>query len=249
MSTIGSTALDPDILKEWSEDLQQLAFLHGSELTSEVITVLRDVNFPSNLAFPLQREESKQALLLLAQGLQALPDPITTDALDVLAVDYADIYLNHTLGASPYESVWIDEDHLALQEPTFQVRAFYKRFHLKAKDWRLRSEDHITSELEFMAHLLSEGPLHMEALEQFMDRHLLRWLPEFSARVALRASTDFFMGLGLVTACYAEELRALLEEIHGTTRPSKAEIDALMKPARLVQISKSQYVPGAEPSW
>ena len=42
---------------------------------------------------------------------------------DELAADFAAIYLTHGLSASPYESVWLDEEGLAMQGPMFQTLA------------------------------------------------------------------------------------------------------------------------------
>lgn len=238
-----------EILKVWAEDLAQIAYLHAAEPTAELLKSLREIDFPCNLGIALKLPESLTALDLFHDGLKVLPNPADAATLDELAVDFADIYLNHTIGASPLESVWIDEDRLALQEPTFQVRAFYRRHLLKAKNWRLRSDDHLVSELEFVAHLLNSGMSEVDELGRFLDQHLLRWLPDFAVRVAQRASTDFFRGLSVLTAAYVEELRAYLEELSGVKRPDKKSIDQLMKPPHLVKIGSSKYVPGAEPSW
>ena len=67
--------------------------------------------------------------------LPAVPDAKT---LDDLAADYAAIYLNNSLGASPYESVWLDDDHLACQRPMFELREIYAEAGFKAVDWRSR---------------------------------------------------------------------------------------------------------------
>jgi len=44
-----------------------------------------------------------------------------------LAADFAAIYLNHSIQASPCESVWLDEEGLMRQQPMFKVNAIKLR--------------------------------------------------------------------------------------------------------------------------
>ena len=46
---------------------------------------------------------------------------------DDLDADFAGIYLTHALRASPCESVWLDEENLMMQGPSFAVRDCYRR--------------------------------------------------------------------------------------------------------------------------
>ncbi len=260
MSLASRVSEASELLDAFSEDLFDLAYLHQSEPTKQSLEMLRELKFPLNMAVSLQSECAKEAVYAISRGLENLPKDISQDVLDVMAADFADIYLNYTFGASPCESVWIDEDNLALQEPTFQVRAFYRQFAVKAANWRLRADDHLVSELEFVATLLGSKSANKtidalssferaEAAARFLDEHLLRWIPLFSKKVEKRAATQLFAGLAALTAAYLEELRVYLEGYLNVPRPTKEEIDRRMRPGPLVTIGSSKFVPGVSPSW
>lgn len=233
----------------FSEDLYQLSYLHSKEPTAELINELRKIEFPFSLGIVLSSTDGKKAKERMKEGLLKLPHELSQSVLDVFAVDYADIYLSNTFGASPQESVWIDDDNLRLQEPTFQVRSFYKAHDLKVSDWRSRSDDHLVSELDFIAFLLEKGGTdNLRHAAQFLDEHLLRWAPKFCEVISRRSATVFFSALAQITSVYLEELRTFLEIISGHKRPSKAEIEAKMKPDRLISIGAPKFVPGAGPT-
>jgi TorA maturation chaperone TorD len=189
-----------------AEDLRALAWLHASERTPQVLAELYANGFPATLTLVppddawlrcMERALNALASTRCEDGDDALP----ASSADDLAADFAAIYLTHALRASPHESVWRDEDHLMLQEPTFAVRAFYRRHGLQATNWRQRADDHLVIELEFTALLLERGELKEAA--RFLKSHLLTWLPSFAARVGQRAATPFYAALaGLtLTAC------------------------------------------------
>jgi len=141
------------------------------------------------LRLRLVNEDSRAALFLLDEALRGLPAEIGGALLDDLAADYADIYLNYGLRAAPNESIWLDEDNLAMQAPMFEVRALYQRHGLQVPNWRQRADDHLVHELQFLAHLLEPqtGDTLGEAAA-FLDEHLLLWLPDFCGpgRAAVR---------------------------------------------------------------
>jgi TorA maturation chaperone TorD len=240
-----------------AEDLRLLAFLHDRELDGATLSALRSAVFPDNLALALEGEPARAALDLLRSALSQLEPDAGPETMDLLAVDYAAIYLNHTLRAAPNESVWIDEEELAMQAPMFEVRDWMARHGLTVENWRVRPEDHLVHELEFLACILESEPTG-EALEEaadFLDRHPLRWLPDFSRRVAARCETPFYAGLNALTGCYLDEARDLLAEITGTPRPTPEELQARIDAERPAEPTRGKaevplrYVPGASPSW
>jgi TorA maturation chaperone TorD len=148
--------------------------------------------------------------------------------------------------------VWIDEEGLVLQEPTFLVRQCYKRHGLAVHNWRKRPDDHLVVELHFIELLLARAQRpELEEIAQFMDEHLLRWLPNFAMRVSSRCETPFYAGAALLTLAYCEELRDVIAELLGKARPSAEEIEARPKPMRRVEVKpiSTPYFPGKSPSW
>ncbi len=136
------------------EDITLLTSLHDKELTKEMLLLLKDNNFPYTLGFALKNEENVEIFDLLKSGVNDIKDNDVDKFLDELAVDYASIYLNHSFSASPFESVWLDEEDLVMQAPMFEVRKYYDRFSLEVDDWRVRSDDHFICQLQFIAHLI-----------------------------------------------------------------------------------------------
>ena len=131
-----------------------LALLHDRELDAERIHALWQEGYEDFLGLHLVGEEGRKAITLLREGLTDIPAGLDTETLDRLAADFADIYLTHGVRASPCESVWLDEDGLAMQAPMFDVREWYRRYGLAVADWRQRSDDHLVHQLLFLAQLL-----------------------------------------------------------------------------------------------
>lgn len=235
-----------------TQDLLLLALLQDSELQADLLATLRQDCFDDFLGLRLVSEEGKEALALFRQGLTDLPKELTEQVLDILAAEYADIYLNNSFGAFPCESVWIDEEGLTMQEPMFQVREWYRRFGLEVEDWRKRTDDHLVNQLRFLAHMLDSdaGNADLSDAARFLDEHLLRWSHEFAGRVGGRCQTRFYSGLVTLAVAYLSELRDLLAEATGEPVPSAEEIDERMRPKVGVAADLlCPYVPGVAPSW
>ena len=234
-----------------TDDLQELAELHDREPDQALLAALLEVDFPNGLGMRLRSKRGLQAQTIMAEALAQLPAPVDEATLDLLAVDFAEIYLTHGLRASPYESVWLDDDHLARQEPMFQVRAYYRRHGLAAADWSERADDHIVLQLLFLRRLLQQpSPETIREAASFMDEHLLRWIDRFAERVTGRCATPYFAGVATLTAAYVDALRDLLAEILDEPRPSVEEMEARMQPEKPAPCgAPAPYVPGSGPGW
>ena len=235
-----------------SEDLLSLAVLHSKELERGLVQQLLEASFPAGMSIALGSDAGKEAVRLTRQGLVDLPGELDLDTMQILATEYADIYLNYNFRASPCESVWLDEDHLTMQEPMFRIRKVYERHGLAAQDWRQRPDDHLVHQLQFLSHLM--GPQapedHLREAARFMDEHILLWIDDFSERVAQRAATRFYAGLALLTAAYLDELRDLLAQVLDEPRPSAAETQEPQQSSDAVAVQPpAPYVPGSAPSW
>jgi anaerobic dimethyl sulfoxide reductase subunit B (iron-sulfur subunit) len=135
---------------------------------------------------------------------------------------------------------------------------------LAVPDWRLRPDDHLVFQLQFVAkrlerlatlteaenaHLAND---HWRSLATLLDHHLLRWLPDFSSRVSVRCDTEFYAALFLLTHVWCEQLRDLIALHLGESRPSKEEVDATLRPKHLDEVKAVpvQFMPGiGGPSW
>lgn len=231
-------------------DLDILALLHNAELDDAVIGRLAEAGFPEALGLTLEGSAAREALDLTRRAFAALERPLGPTVRDELAADYAAIYLTYAYQASPCESVWLDQENLGMQAPMFQVREFYRLFDRAAENWRMRPDDHLCLELQFLAALLRDA--HPEALPEaarFLDEHLLRWLPLFARRVTSRCATPVYAGAARLTEAYCEELRDLLAKLLGQPRPSPEEVEARMKPRPTASVQTLSYMPGVAPSW
>lgn len=235
-----------------AEDLRLLALLQDRELDRDLVMTLWNDCYEDFLGIRLVSDSGREAMKLFRLGLTDLPTELSEQTLDILAVEYADIFLSNSFSAFPCESVWIDDEGLAMQEPMFQIREWYKRFGVEVEDWRKRTDDHLVNQLQFLAHLLDAegGNGELSDVACFMDEHLLRWIHGFTERVSGRCKTRLYAGLMQLTAAYLAELRELLAEATSEPIPSAEEIDERMRPKVSVAVDMpGPYVPGATPSW
>ncbi|MCU7905995.1 MAG: molecular chaperone TorD family protein [Candidatus Thiodiazotropha sp. (ex Epidulcina cf. delphinae)] len=233
-----------------ADDMAMLVSLHDKEPDAELLQALRKESFPDGVGLKLIAERGRRAFDLMEHALAALPERIDEAMLDELAADFANIYLNYGIHASPEESVWIDDENLTCQDSMFQVRAWYEEHGLMAENWRIRPDDHLVLQIRFLAHLFSnaQSTVDLKQAGRFMDEHLLRWLGSFSERVATRCSTAYFAGIALLTDAYCEELRDLLATILEEPRPSQEEIDERMKVVRKPEEVPVSFMPGMGPA-
>lgn len=242
--------IDPVIREILSTDLRLLAALQDRELDADRAVGLASVPAAEWLGLELASEAAANGFQMLDAGIADLGDPVDPAALDRLAADYADIYLNYTFQASPNESVWLDKDHLERQEPMFDIRKWYAHYGLAVENWSCRTEDNLVLQLAFLAHLFEhEAPHAVADAAHFLDRHPLCWVPAFAMRVSRRCGTPFYGGLVLVTAAYLDELRDYLAEVLDLPRPEIVEADTGVAEAGSADENAATYFPGAGPGW
>lgn len=232
-----------------ADDLRALCVLHDREVTAEVLADLRASGFPHCLGLKLGSSAAQAASELWRAAFEAIPEDPDGLVLDELAVDYAAIYLNHTYRASPCESVWLDEDGLAMQAPMFAIRRWHERFGARVVDRRTRSEDHIAAQLSFVASLFDAEDATLKDCADFLDEHLLRWVGDFAQRVAHACGTPLYAGLAVLTAAYCEELRDVLSDDCGLARPSPEELAKRCAPPAEPPLPPPSRGPLTEPSW
>ncbi len=149
--------------------------------------------------------------------------------LKALRVDYTSLFM---LSGHPYEAALIDESGNLNSAATDRVTDFYRscgfdpgRESGGAKLTGLLAMDHLSVELEFLAHLAGEEEEAWRAGEtgraeealdraaRFMDAHLLRWMPLFTAAAEEDAETEFYRGLSKWTRECALEDRKPIEKV------------------------------------
>lgn len=177
---------------------QLLSSLYLIEVSAEVLDQLRQTpSLPSG----------KLADFIGGLSTQNLEE-MRTDA----AADYARLFLGMSAQpVAPYESVFTSPEHLLMQDARDEVLAVYRAEGFAYAGEDNLPEDHIGTELEFMALLCQK---QIDALEggntdevqrlsevqkTFVQDHLAVWLPEFCDQVEQRAQTLFYAGLAEIT--------------------------------------------------
>lgn len=256
--------IDKDTAIAWSEDAATLALLHGRELTPELLAGLKSLDFPGNFGMVPCAEKCEQVFAAMRELVASLPDVPDQAFMDDLAADYAAIYLTGALEASPFESFWLSDEHLLCQEAMFELRALYAADGLRVPDWRMRPDDHLVFQLQFLARRLVRASAQSaaddatsageqwRALAEFLDYHLLRWLPDFTRLVVQRCDTSFYAALALLTDAWCQQLRDVIALQLGEPRPSKEEIEAFLRPNSYAEVPAEpiRFMPGSGgPSW
>lgn len=256
--------IDRETALAWSEDMTTLALLHDRELTPGLLAALKVIGFPDNLGMVSRDDGGAQVFEAMRQTVAALPVFPDKAYTDNLAADFASIYLTGALDASPFESYWVSDEHLVCQEAMFDMRELYAADGLAVPDWRMRPDDHLVFQLQFVAKRLgrlaslSDADFTHQAddlwrsLATLLDHHLLRWLPDFATRVSVRCDTEFYAALFLLTHLWCEQLRDLIALHLGELRPSNEEIEAVLRPKHLDEVTPEpiQFMPGVGgPSW
>ena len=236
------------ILGPMRTGLSLLIRLHDREADAELLDGLR-VNDVAGL-FAALLPDGDAAVQAFSVALETLPSPLTPEILDLLAAEFADVYLTHGYRIAPTGSVWLTEEKLERQEPMFAVREWYEHYGLSVPEWRIRSDDHIVHELQFVAHLLSlETEDAARDAARFLDRHVLTWVPQFCVLMAERCEYPVMIATAKLTGAFLESLRDTLEAVTGEPRwlpePDKAET-----PLTLAELEEDvRYIPGTSESW
>lgn len=240
-----------ELVAALADDAESLAALHDRELVPAMIAALKEVDFPDNLGLLPASPIVQDAWAFMRAAIADLPAAPSQGAIDDLAAEYAAVYLTGAYGASPCESVWLDDDHLICQGPMFELRELYAAKGVATENWRLRPDDHLVVQLIYIAHALRTAQTDEDwrALADMLDNHLLRWLPDFAARVAGRAALAFYAALAALTAAWCDALRNILAAQLDEPRPTPEQIAARAARTREPEAVPVAFVPGTGPGW
>jgi len=150
--------------------------------------------------------------ILFQDDPNQLPEQLDTALLEAsyeeLKRDYIQLYIGPgRMEVPPWESVYRNDERRLFDTHTLQVRETYARHGMEFAKKNKTPEDHISIELEFMRILterslkaidlkdeIAERILIREQLE-FLDKHMLVWVPSFIGLTKKSAKTAFFDGL------------------------------------------------------
>jgi TorA maturation chaperone TorD len=186
-----------------------LARVYQKEIDQPFLDLLQSMDFPVDCR-----------VAELSEGYQMLGgylDNCGSDPLTVLAVDYAKVFLGAGISAGsaafPYESVYTSPKRIMMQDARDRITAIYAANSLRKNSLATEiAEDHVALMLEFMAILCRETTSCQMQID-FLDQHLLNWVPAFCADIENHAETAFYKGIGKITSGYLRLDHALLESM------------------------------------
>lgn len=205
--------IDPEVLTGEALSLTLLSRALFSEPERAWVDTLIKEQVFSEVPFGSENPDTKDGLELLQTWSREYKDGMSDEDFFDLKQDYTALFVGMVapMPVPPWESVYLNRDHLVFQEETRQVREWYKRFNLEPEKKFQEPDDHIALELLFLARL---AQLALEAIDQgdedrvdellqaqadFLSQHLLRWGIIWSGRVIEHANTDYYRGLGYLS--------------------------------------------------
>jgi TorA maturation chaperone TorD len=201
---------------------QFLSHIFFKELTEETIEELATAEYPEGF----QNQNLDQGYRLIKRYFAFCG----TDRRGQLACEYARIFLAAGVYtktryiAVPYESVFTSDEQLIMQDSRDDVALYYLEDGFKVNPDLHEPDDHLSFELEYLAHMnvraaeltqaqnqasLSENIARQSA---FIDTHMLNWLPDLTKTAQTYARSTFYIGVLLITTGYLEEAQRAFNE-------------------------------------
>ncbi len=209
-----------DLMKSRAQAYGMLARLFREEVDLATLRELQGMRFPTATGNATVDEGYHQLFEYLRRAWE--------DSVTELAIDYVRTFIGHGVNgysaAYPYESVYTSERRLLMQEARAEVLATLRENELKRGDWN-EAEDHIALELEFMQRMAlraaealadeaeDEAVAYLRTSYEFLENHLLNWVPMLVTDMRLHSKTLFYQGLGQLTLGTIEEDGAVLREL------------------------------------
>ena len=219
-------------------------------LRSKVYKILSTCfQYPDEHSFAYLREEMtkdlKKCLKVLTYGnvlikaydtlVLVLEDRISTLSLEDLQVEYTGLFITafHDSFCPPYESIYREDGRRLMGESAVSVKRLYNRFGLGVSRQFKDLPDHLAAELEFMFFLsLNEDKFEEDGSDEgrnlcinyekeFLEDHMLRWIPEFVECMERSSGSEFFIHLSRFAKEFVREDAGFLSEIEspGTEQP------------------------------
>jgi len=128
-----------------------------------------------------------------------------------LEVEYARLFIGPGKHISPYESVWRDNYGLLWGKATSEVKEFIESLGLTTHHTWTGLVDHVGVELELMKRLTArekearemkdsgKALLCLEKQKEFMEDHILQWVPAFCQKVEEESRVVFYKHVALLT--------------------------------------------------
>ncbi len=191
---------------EVSVFLRWLANFYMQEITPEILAAYQSKEGQDFLAY-LETEESLHPVLEDLKDLISDHQNWTSLTLD-LAGDYSRVFLGagRRHFAPPYASAYLSDTGLLYQKATSEMQSILRDLNIGNKS--NEAEDHLSIQLNILAELInrSEESESTRHAINFVDQHLLAWLPEFHSDCQKLQKHKFY---GSLTGCLIAFLKDL----------------------------------------
>lgn len=219
-------ALDQEIIdyvKDSAETYRFLSHMVFKELDAATIEAVAAIEFPAETG----NEHLDEGYRLVRRYFNFS----ASDRRTQLACEYARIflaagvYVKSDKTAIPYESVFTSPERIMMQASRDDVVRRFARDGFKVNPALHEPEDHLAFELEYLAHLNDRAAVLAEAGDavglranfarqvDFIETHILNWLPALTTAARGFAKLAFYPGMLLVAQGTAETCRETLTEL------------------------------------
>ncbi|MEM2103748.1 MAG: molecular chaperone TorD family protein [Candidatus Bathyarchaeia archaeon] len=223
-SKIGSVNRLSSLFKECSQTYSFLGRVYEREVTAEFLNEVAEKNLKilkSKRLQMIQDEELRKGLKMFSQYLENLERNSLKQACLELAVDYASLFLGVKRLPHPPESAYKAGYMMGPFEEN--VLQEYRDAGVDVKPEFNEPADHIAAELHFAGHLcqkaadaLSENRKneveeYLKRLSNFLEKHLLSWIPLLTENILRTSETDFYKSIAVITKRFVELNKALTD--------------------------------------
>ena len=167
-----------------------LSSLLAKELSAEVLEEYHSPQIRSFLAGLGENQHLRPHVNRLVNALNRLLD--RSNAQLELAADFCNLFLKSDKdSALPYASIYIGHSGLLNDQPATEMENLMLQHQIKVNKVINEPADHIAVELDFLGHLIicsnqlkqsKELEASMQEQAQFINKHLLTWIPSFVDR-------------------------------------------------------------------
>jgi len=188
----------------------------------DLMEVIMEEDLFAEAPFGNGQEQTQKGLALVNEWLDEHRDQ-QDQALKELRVDYTGLFIEITdKEISPWESVYFTEERAIFQKSTLKVREWYRRFGLQVTKLYKEPDDHVGLEFAFLSHLagqaveaLEDGDRErsrkiLQAQKDFLDEHIITWVPTWSEQLREYAQTDFYRGIGHLVQGTLDEIQEVM---------------------------------------
>jgi TorA maturation chaperone TorD len=202
-------------------------FLQGiyeKEISSKVLAEMAAKMQPlKGIVGNFSNTETKTTVQEFLRFIDSIPAQDKSHLETVLAADYARLFLSlNKVPAHPSESTY--REGTMMQHHRDEVLQTYWSFGVSAKKDFTEPEDHIATELSFMAFLcrqagealnrddIQEAKRFTLAQKEFLETHILKWFPSLIRDILQLSTTPFYKGIAAFTGEFIEMDLSLTEQ-------------------------------------